>query len=113
LPIGTAHPFDTITWISVAAPTGSRGKAAPSKYPGRPNRSMLLAGAVLSSLPCFAGLITKRESSKSVESTQINIRGLKRDAYRLLDIRNRIRVYQFETPELTRRFGHLLAHHDD
>jgi hypothetical protein len=39
--------------------------------------------------------------------------GLKRDAYRLLDIRNRIRVYQFETPEVTRRFGHLLAHHDD
>jgi hypothetical protein len=39
--------------------------------------------------------------------------GLKRDAYRLRDIRNRIRVYQFETPELTRRFGHLLAHHDD
>jgi hypothetical protein len=39
--------------------------------------------------------------------------GLMRDAYRLRDIRNRIRVYQFETPELTRRFGHLLARHDD
>ena len=39
--------------------------------------------------------------------------GLMRDGYRLRDIRNRIRVYQFETPELTRRFGHLLARYDD
>lgn len=36
-----------------------------------------------------------------------------RDRHRLEDIRRRIRVYQFETPEMMRRFGHLLARYDD
>jgi hypothetical protein len=35
--------------------------------------------------------------------------GLRRDADRLRDIARRVRVYQFETPELTRRFGHKLS----
>jgi hypothetical protein len=38
---------------------------------------------------------------------------LARDARRLHDIARRVRVYQIETPELARRFAHLLARHDD
>lgn len=37
----------------------------------------------------------------------------RRDQQRLLDIRRRVRVYQFETREVRRRFGHLLAQNDD
>lgn len=33
----------------------------------------------------------------------------RRDKYRLRDISRRIRVYQFETEEVRRRFGHLLS----
>jgi hypothetical protein len=36
-----------------------------------------------------------------------------RDKNRLEDIANRIRVYQFETPEISKRFGHLLSSFDD
>ncbi len=37
-----------------------------------------------------------------------------RDARRLEDIKlRRIRVYQFERPEVRAKFGHLLARHDD
>lgn len=39
--------------------------------------------------------------------------GLMRDARRLEDIRRRVRVYQFETPQLRQRFSHLLARYDD
>jgi hypothetical protein len=40
--------------------------------------------------------------------------GLIRDAYRLDDIKQRrVRVYQFESELCRRRFGHLLARHDD
>lgn len=39
---------------------------------------------------------------------------LRRDYWRLIDIRQRrIRVYQFETPEVRRRFKHLLSRYDD
>lgn len=39
---------------------------------------------------------------------------LRRDAYRVRDIvRDRVRVYQFETPEIRRRYGHLLSRYDD
>jgi len=38
---------------------------------------------------------------------------MRRDRNRLADIAGRIRVYQFETPEIDRHFGHLLAHFDD
>ena len=38
---------------------------------------------------------------------------LRRDQRRLVDIANRIRVYQFETDEVRHRFGHLLARYDD
>ena len=34
---------------------------------------------------------------------------LMRDKYRLQDIHKRIRVYQFETKQITKKFGHLLA----
>ncbi len=36
----------------------------------------------------------------------------RRDQRRLQDINNRIRVYQFETPEVRGRFGHLLANYE-
>lgn len=36
-----------------------------------------------------------------------------RDQQRLRDVRWRIRVYQFETEECIRRFGHLLSRYDD
>lgn len=37
-----------------------------------------------------------------------------RDARRLEDIKvRRVRVYQFERPEVRAKFGHLLASHDD
>lgn len=36
-----------------------------------------------------------------------------RDQQRLRNIHKRIRVYQFETEECRRRFGHLLSHYDD
>jgi hypothetical protein len=36
-----------------------------------------------------------------------------RDSFRLAAIQQRVRIYQFETPEFRRRFGHLLARHDD
>lgn len=40
--------------------------------------------------------------------------GLVRDARRLADMRlHRVRVYQFESELCRRRFGHLLARHDD
>lgn len=39
--------------------------------------------------------------------------GLRRDKYRLQDIARRIRVYQFETKEVAKRFGHKLASYDD
>jgi hypothetical protein len=40
--------------------------------------------------------------------------GLVRDAYRLDDIlKRRVRVYQFESELARKRFGHLLASHDD
>ncbi len=35
--------------------------------------------------------------------------GLFRDCHRVRDAFRRIRVYQFETPEITRRYKHLLA----
>ena len=35
------------------------------------------------------------------------------DAGRLRDIRRRIRVYQFETEDVRRRFAHLLSRRDD
>ena len=39
---------------------------------------------------------------------------LRRDADRVRDrVERRVRVYQFETQEITRRFGHLLARYDD
>jgi hypothetical protein len=38
---------------------------------------------------------------------------LRRDQQRLKDIHNRIRVYQFETKEVQRRFSHLLSRYDD
>lgn len=38
---------------------------------------------------------------------------LRRDAQRLVDVHARIRVYQFETPELQSRFRHLLATRED
>ena len=38
---------------------------------------------------------------------------MRRDRHRLEDIRKRIRVYQFETREMQRRYGHLLARRDD
>jgi hypothetical protein len=39
--------------------------------------------------------------------------GLMRDARRLKEINQRIRTYQFETPDITARFGHLLTRNDD
>lgn len=40
--------------------------------------------------------------------------GLERDARALRDrLMRRVRVYQFETPELRERFGHLLADRED
>lgn len=36
-----------------------------------------------------------------------------RDCYRVRDMAKRIRHYSLETPELTRRFGHLLSRYDD
>ena len=39
--------------------------------------------------------------------------GMRRDRQRLQDIRRRIRVYQFETPEMRKRFGHLLSTYED
>ena len=39
--------------------------------------------------------------------------GLLRDARRVQDMARRIRVYQFETAEVEKRFGHLLARHGD
>lgn len=40
--------------------------------------------------------------------------GWVRDRNRLEDIQQRrVRVYQFERPEMRERFGHLLARHDD
>lgn len=39
--------------------------------------------------------------------------GVYRDQQRLRDIGSRVRVYQFETADMRRRFGHLLACHDD
>jgi hypothetical protein len=39
--------------------------------------------------------------------------GLMRDAQRLRDSHIRIRVFQFETPELRERFGHLLSSYND
>ncbi|TAK06521.1 MAG: hypothetical protein EPO39_08710 [Candidatus Manganitrophaceae bacterium] len=38
---------------------------------------------------------------------------MRRDRHRLEDIRKRVRVYQFETKEMRRWYGHLLAHRDD
>jgi hypothetical protein len=38
---------------------------------------------------------------------------LRRDVYRLQDIRRRVRVYQLSTPELAARFGHLLSSRTD
>jgi hypothetical protein len=38
---------------------------------------------------------------------------LRRDAWRLRDIARRVRVYQFETPEVRDRFSHLLSRYDD
>ena len=38
---------------------------------------------------------------------------LRRDAQRLRDIAARVRVYQLETPALSRRFAHLLATRED
>jgi hypothetical protein len=38
---------------------------------------------------------------------------LRRDQQALAKIRERIRVYQFATPEVRRRFGHLLSRYDD
>jgi hypothetical protein len=39
---------------------------------------------------------------------------LRRDFYKLKDIHNRIRVYQFNTQEVRSRFSHLLSnYHDD
>jgi hypothetical protein len=39
--------------------------------------------------------------------------GLMRDARALRDIKRRIRVYQFETPEIRARFSHLLSSRND
>ena len=39
---------------------------------------------------------------------------LRRDVRSLRDIlHTRLRVYQFSTPEMTKRYGHLLARYDD
>jgi hypothetical protein len=38
---------------------------------------------------------------------------LRRDQSRLRDVARRVRVYQFETSEVRRRFGHLLASRED
>lgn len=39
---------------------------------------------------------------------------LQRDANRIRDrVQHRVRIYQFETPELRRRFGHLLSSYDE
>ena len=35
-----------------------------------------------------------------------------RDRARLREIRRRVRVYEFETPEMRKRFGHLLSGYD-
>lgn len=39
--------------------------------------------------------------------------GWKRDQQALANIKNRIRVYQFESDECRSRFGHLLSRYDD
>lgn len=39
--------------------------------------------------------------------------GWLRDRQRLLEIHKRIRVYQFETEEVKKRFSHLLSRYDD
>ena len=39
--------------------------------------------------------------------------GMRRDRDRLRDIANRVRVYQFETAEARKRFGHLLSIYED
>lgn len=39
--------------------------------------------------------------------------GIMRDWHRLANIAKRIRIYQFETAEMTKRFGHRLARYDD
>lgn len=39
---------------------------------------------------------------------------LQRDANRIRDrVQHRVRIFQFETPELRRRFGHLLSSYDE
>lgn len=55
-----------------------------------------------------AGIVHRGRKRK--DSYQV---GLARDARRLRDIHNHIRVYQFETPEITKKFGHLLSHYAD
>jgi hypothetical protein len=36
-----------------------------------------------------------------------------RDRARLREIRRRVRVYEFETPEMRKRFGHLLSGYEE
>lgn len=66
----------------------------------------------------------KREFAQALQR-RINLRGglvdacdplpieLVRDARRLEDIGNRVRVYAFESKQCKARFGHLLARFDD
>jgi hypothetical protein len=47
-----------------------------------------------------------KPARRALSEHQIHLR---RDFYRLQDMAKRIRVYQFETPEVQQRFGHRLA----
>ena len=64
-----------------------------------------LCDSVNRSINTRAGLV--------ISNSRDDLTGLKRDQWRLVDIHKRIRIYQFESRIIRKRFSHLLSNHNE